>query len=212
MPMSQAARSRLLGTSANPKAPWETYDQDMDPFVGCPDHLRAQVAEYARRRHAKPSTQNLEELCRQQELSTNMSKEFRFENQNELSGEGPDRIGRVMNCVEFWEKLQTIIPAYLASTIRKGLSGLAVFKDGEWKYVCAMQVGFNHEYSTLWFDSHCVPLNSKWVGWRGTVLLRLITGGFISEQKAHEVFGEPVGSAGRAYREQLFRYRNRQEK
>lgn len=221
MPMSEAVRRRLLGTSASVYAPWESkvWDREMDPMANCPTHLRQAVAEYSMRRHKATSSQNLEELCRQRELSNESVKEFRFASQDELIGEGPDRIGQVMNCLEFLEKLSTIIPAYLSARIYKGTCGLAVKKPGpskedpkqisDWQYVTSMQVGFNHEYSTLHIDSHGLPLNHKWIGWRGTVLLRLITGGFISEADAHRIFGEPVGAASRLYREQLYYYRNR---
>jgi hypothetical protein len=221
MPMSPAARKRLLGTIASDRAPWEkeVWDKEMDPFAGCPAHLRDQVSDYALRRHVKTSNQNLEELCRQKEKSNQMVKEFKFENQADIVGEGPDRIGQVMHCLDFLEKLNTIIPAYLSSNIYKGTVGLAVKKPGfdkenprlivDWQYVCSVQIGYNHEYSTIYVDAHNLPLNHKWIGWRGTVLLRLITGGFITEDDAHRVFGEPRGSASRSYREQLFNFRNR---
>ena len=222
MPISEAAYRRLLGTSASDTPPWQSYDAAMDPMRGCPAHLKAQVADYATRRHAKTSNQNLEELCRQRELSSAMVKEFRFENQSEITGEGPDRVGVVMHCLDFLAKLETIIPAYLSSHIYKGTCGLAVKKNGpskedpkiitDWQYVTSVQVGYMHEYSTVYVDAHGLPLNHKWIGWRGTVLLRLITGGFIKEEDAHRVFGEPSGSAARSYRQQLFQYRNRGRK
>jgi hypothetical protein len=223
MPMSEAAMRRLYGTSVDARAPWETYDEAMDPMRGCPQHLREAVADYSLRRHMKTSSQNLEELCRQKEMSTEMVKACRFEHQDDLASEGPERVGQIMNILDFWKKLQTIVPCYISSVVRKGMVGLAVLKPSEaidpetgqsvkkdWQYVCAVQVGYMHEYSTLHTDSHGLPLNEKWRGWRGTVLLRLITGGFITEADAHRVFGEPTsGPASRGYREALFHYRNR---
>jgi hypothetical protein len=223
MPMSPAARKRLLGTSASTRAPWEkeVWEKEMDPFAGCPAHLRDSVSDYAMRRHVKTSQQNLEELCRQQELSRNMVAEYKFENQDEIAGEGPERVGRVMHCLDFLDKLNTIIPAYLSARIDKGLCGLAVNKPCqdptdpqkriEWQYVCACQVGFMHEYSTVYVDKRGLPLNEKWRGWR-TVVLRLILKGFITEQQADQVFGLATGPAARRYREQLFEFRNRGEK
>ena len=223
MPMSEAALRRLFGTQMNSRAPWETYDAEMDPMRGCSDHLREAVAEYSLRRHAKTSTQNLEELCRQKEMSTAMVKAYRFEHQDDLASEGPERVGKIMNILEFWDKLKTIIPCYISSTVRGGMAGLAVLKPHEeldpetgnkvkkdWHYVCGVQVGYMHEYSTLRIDSHGLPTNEKWRGWRGTVLLRLIMGGFISEADAHRVFGEPAQGMGRGYREALYHWRNRQ--
>lgn len=223
MPMSPAARRRLLGTSASDRAPWEkeVWDKTMDTMAGCPAHLREEVSEYARRRHGITSKQNLEELCRQKEMSSEMVKEYRFENQAEITSEGPERVGRVLHCLDFLDKLNTIMPAYLSSNVQKGLCGLAVKKSGpnpdnpkdivDWQYVCAVQVGYMHEYSTVWIDKHGLPLNEKWRGWR-TVLLRLILKGFITEVQANQVFGESSGPSARRYREQLYGFRNRQEK
>jgi len=225
MPMSEEVRRRLLGTSANRDlAPWQTYDRDMDPMAGESDYMKQAVAEYAQRRHVITSQHNVEELIRQQEFSTNMVKDYRFYRQEEddLADNGQTRKGRVMHCLEFLEKLQTILPAYLSATVRKGLCGLAVYKPYEtivngqteridWQYVCGVQVGYCYEYSVLHFDSHGLPLNEKWRGWR-TVLLRLIQKNYITEQQAEEVFGKATGPASRRYLEQLYYFRNRKEK
>lgn len=223
MPMSEAARRRLYGTSASDKAPWEkdVWDKTMNPLANCPEHLRQEVMEYSRRRHGITSSQNLEELCRQKQLSSDMVKEYRFENQEEITSEGPERVGRVMHCLDFLAKLNTIIPAYLSANVQKGLCGLAVKKAAQhpddpnqrvdWQYACACQVGYMHEYSTVWVDKHGLPLNEKWRGWR-TVILRLILKGLITEQQANQVFGEPTGPSARRYRQQLYDFRNRQEK
>lgn len=221
MPMSEEARRRLLGTSADDRAPWETWDEAMDPMRGVPEHLKLAVEDYSKRRHAITSSYNLEQVCRQKEMSTEMVKEYRFYKQEELT-DTPERVGKIMDCFEFQKKLATIIPCYLSAVVRKGLSGLAVYKpkeyveDGqvkvrEWHYVCGVQVGLMHEYSSMWFDRHNLPLNEKWRGWR-TVLLRLIQLGFITEQQADKVFGPAEGVASRRYREQLYCFRNRKEK
>lgn len=211
MPMSEETRRRLLGTSADERAPWETYDAALDPMRGVPEHLKIAVEDYSKRRHVKTSSQNLEELCRQQEKSNAMVKDYKFYRQDEDElGNEELRRGLVMNCMEFLDKLNTLIPAYLSSRILKGLSGLAVLHHGEWKYVCSVQVGYMHEYSSLHFDSHGLPLNEKWRGWR-TVLLRLIQNGFITEQQADATFGEARGPASRRYKEQLYFWRNRKE-
>lgn len=221
MPMSEEARKRLYGTSADDRAPWETWDEAIDPMRGCPEHLKLAVEDYGKRRHAKTSSYNLEQLCRQKEMSSEMVKEYRFYKQDELT-DTPERVGKIMDCFKFQEKLATIIPCYLSSVVRKGLSGLAVYKpkeyieDGqtkvrEWHYVCGVQVGLMHEYSSMWFDQHGLPLNEKWRGWR-TVLLRLIQLGYVTESQADATFGSAEGIASRRYREQLFCFRNRVEK
>jgi hypothetical protein len=209
---------RLLGTSASNAAPWETWDEAMDPLRGCPDHLKLAVEDYQRRRHEKTSSQNLEELVRQQEKSREMVKEFRFYKQDELLDE-KSRRGQVMDCFEFLEKLNTIRPAYLSAVVRRGLSGLAIYKphagiDGlrqDWMYVCGVQVGYMYEYSVIRVDNHGLPTNEKYRGWR-TVLLRAIQKDCLTEEEVDRVFGPATGPASRRYREQLFCWRHRAEK
>jgi hypothetical protein len=209
-------KRRLMGTSADSRAPWETYLM-ADPLAGCSAEMKAEISEYSKKHHGSTSTQNVEELARQKELSTEFVKEYRMYRQDELV-DGPERVGRIMHCLEFLKLLETIRPAYLSANIRKGLTGLAVYhpgqvdgKDVEWHYVCAVQVGFMHEYSSMHFDSRGLPLNEKWRGWR-TVLLRLIQLGHVTEEQALKVFGEPSPSGGRRYKEQLYCWRNRDRK
>lgn len=221
MAMSEAMRRRLLGTSASDVAPWQSWDSAMDPMAGASDDLKAEVSEYAKKRHGITSNQNIEELCRQKEMSKEMVKDYKFYMQDELLEE-KFRRGRVMNCFEFLEKLNTIIPAYLSVHVNKGMSGLAVMKPKEitneagdkvvtyWQYVCGVQVYWMWEYSVLHIDKRGLPLNEKYRGWR-TVLLRLIQGEYITEAQADKVFGEATGVASRRYREQLFCWRNRKE-
>lgn len=212
-------KRRLMGTSADTRAPWETYTQ-ADPLAGCSDQMKAEIAEYSKKHHGTTSSQNVEELMRQQEMSKEMVKEYKMYKQDELL-DTPERVGRVMHCLEFLRLLETIRPAYLSANIRKGLTGLAVWhpkdvvdeesgevKRVDWQYVCGVQVGFMHEYSSFHFDKRGLPLNEKWRGWR-TVLLRLIQLGHITEEQERQVFGEATGVASRRHREQLFCFRNR---
>jgi hypothetical protein len=212
-------KRRLMGTSADSRAPWETYTQ-ADPLANCSEQMKAEIAEYSRKHHGTTSSQNVEELIRQKEMSTEMVKEYKWYKQEELV-DSPERVGRIMHCLEFLRLLETIRPAYLSANIRKGLSGLAVWhpkdvvdeetgttKRVDWQYVCGVQVGFMHEFSSMHFDKRGLPLNEKWRGWR-TVLLRLIQLGHVTEQQALDVFGDPTESGSRRYREQLFCFRNR---
>jgi hypothetical protein len=207
--------SRLMGTSADSRAPWDTWTA-ADPLAGCSDELRAEIAEYSQKHHGKTSLKNVELLCEQKEKSTEFVKDYRWYKQDELR-DSPERVGRIMHCLEFLDLLNKIRPAYLSANIRKGLSGLAVYhpteidgKEVEWQYVCGVQVGYMHEYSSMHFDSHGLPLNEKWRGWR-TVLLRLIQLGHITEEQALKVFGEPTEAGARRYKEQLYYWRNRKE-
>lgn len=213
-------KRRLMGTSADREvAPWQSYTT-ADPMAGCSPELQQEIAEYSRKHHGATSSQNVEELIRQKEMSKEMVKEYKFYKQDELR-DTPERVGRVMHCLEFLQLLEKIRPAYLSANVRKGLSGLAVYNPKEvvdpdsgevtrvdWQYVCGVQVGFMHEYSSMHFDARDLPLNEKWRGWR-TVLLRLIQLGHVTEEQALAVFGEASGAASRRYREQLFCWRNR---
>ncbi len=217
--LPEHVKRRLMGTSADERAPWETWTT-ADPLAGCSPQLKAEIAEYSQKHHGKTSSANLEELCRQKEMSKEMVKEYRFYNQEDLL-DTPSRKGRVLNCLEFLKMLETIRPAYLSANIRRGLTGLAVYHpkdiqtaDGvkrvDWQYVCGVQVGFMWEYSVVWLDAHNLPLNEKWRGWR-TVLLRLIQQGHVTEKQALEVFGEPTPAGAKRYQEQLYYWRNRKE-
>lgn len=203
-----------LGTEKSEVAPWQSYDKEMDPTRFWTPQMKDEVKRYSERRHQKAHSAGLEEVERQNELSTESVKEYRFFRQFEdrLTDE-KQRKGELMFCLDFVERLNEILPAYLSSKIRNGLSGLYVFmpdvKGGHWHYVCGVQASMMYEYSVIRLDNHQLPINEKQRGWR-TVLLRLITGSFISEDDAHRVFGEPFsGPISRRYREQLFYFRNR---
>lgn len=203
-----------LGTEKSDVAPWESYDREMDVTRTWTPEMKAAVGKYAQRRHEKPNSAGLEEVIRQRELSSDYVKEYRFFRQFEdgLTDE-KQRQGELMFCLDFVEKLNTILPAYLSGKIIKGLSGLYVFtpdvKGGHWHYVCGVQASIMNEYSVIHVDSHGLPLNEKKRGWR-TVLLRLIMGSFITEEQAHAVFNEPFsGPISHRYREQCYWFRNR---
>jgi hypothetical protein len=215
-------KRRLMGTSADTRAPWETYTTT-DPLAGCSEQVKQELAEYSQKHHGKTSMQNVEELCRQKELTKESVKDYKFYKQDELTTEEGKK-GRVLHCLEFLRMLETIIPAYLSANVRKGLTGLAVYHPKDvlnqetgltervnWQYVCACQVPYMWEYSVLHVDSHGLPLNERWRGWR-TVLLRLIMSGHITEQQAEELFGKALGAPSRRYNEQLYAWRNRCEK
>ncbi len=212
-------KRRLMGTSyAGSRAPWETYRAG-DPLDGCSEQMRAEIAEYSQKHHGKTSNANVEELIRQKDLSKEMVKEYKMYKQDELR-DTPARVGRVLHCLDWLKMYETIRPAYLSANIRKGLSGLAVWnprdvkgEDGEitrqdWQYVCGVQVGFMHEFSSIHFDARDLPLNEKWRGWR-TVNLRLVQLGLMTEEQENEIFGKATGEAARRHNEQLYFWRNR---
>lgn len=205
-----------LGTEKSPEAPWQSYDRQMDRMQGASPALRAALAAYSQKRHQKETQAGLEEQHRQHELSCDAVKSYRWDKQDELVTE-KDREGKILNCLEFMRRLNKIVRCGFGNPEAcKGLIGITCFKPtmdgGRWTYAGPIQVGYMHEYSTIWLDAHKLPLNEKWRGWR-TVLLRLIQGGFITEQQAHKEFGEPItGPVSRRYRDQLYHLRNREQK
>lgn len=182
-------------------------------IVGEPDEqdlasLREVEAFAASDRYVEPTQQTTETFLRMQEENTAAVREYRWEKQEELAREG-ERIGQILSQEIFLRGLNRIITARYNSFSRRGMVGLSVLVGAQWKYVCAVQLGYMPEFSVMNFDAHGLPQAEKYRGWR-TVLLRLITMGFIPEESAHRTFGEPaLGPASRRYREQLWRYRNR---
>ena len=213
-------KRRLMGTSASEKAPWETFTQ-ASPLDGCSPDMQKEIAEYSKKHHGETSQYNVDMLAQQKEMSNEMVKEYKFYRQDELK-DSPERVGRILHCLKWLEMFEKVRPAYLSADVRKGLVGLAVYHpkdvvqdDGsikrvDWHYVCGVQFGFMHEYSSMHFDEHGLPLNEKWRGWR-TVNLRLIQLGHMTEQQEVEIFGEASGVASRRHKEQLYCFRNRKQ-
>lgn len=201
-----------INTSLSEKPPWETYDSELDPMRDASPDLVKEVEEYSKRRHTVTGSQTVEEYHRIKEENDEAVEKFKFDCQDELLDEKV-RVGRIMHHAEFLRRLRTILPARYNDWSERGLVGLSVYtpseSGGEWKYVCAVQVGFAPEYSMLHFDDHGLPLNEKYRGWR-TVVLRLILGGHITEEQADKAFGPPaIGPVSSRYRRQLYAFRNR---
>lgn len=160
-------------------------------------------------RFIKSTSETTELAQRMNEENTDAVKAYRWAMQEELSKESAARLGRIISEGDFLAKLRNISVCRYNDWTARGMRGLSILKEGRWQYVCAVQAGYMPEYSVLRFDEHRLPVNEKFRGWR-TVLLRLILGGFISENDAHRVFGPPpINAASRRYRHQLWEFRNR---
>lgn len=147
------------------------------------------------------TTQTKEEVYRLKEMNADARKEYRWPNQDELKQR---RTGRIYHMSEFLRKLRDagLNVWYGNFSGMQGTIGLYTFHE-KWKltdacshewgkphYVGFVQIPFMQEYEELHFDRYDVPLGPKRRGWR-TIGLRLIEQNVISEQKFHEVFGEP---------------------
>jgi len=160
-------------------------------------------------RHGSKDSQTSEMVSRLHEENTERSKNQRFVTEDELAY---DRLGRLIDCRDFLRLLNKIIPARYRSATKHGLLGLQVWvateRGGEWQFLCGAQGGLVPEYSTMYFNSYGVPTSEKYRGWR-TVLMRLILGGFASEEKVEKVFGPASGQEASRYRQMMHAYRNR---
>jgi hypothetical protein len=171
----------------------------------------AEIEAFARSdRYVHPTQETTERFQQMREMNTDAVREYRWEKQDELARES-ERIGRIVTENNFLSQLQRVATAKYNDWATRGMRGLSVWKDDRWQYVCAVQCGYMPEYSVMTFDEHGLPLAEKYRGWR-TVLLRLVTQGFVSEERVHQVFGAPPSNAAsRRYREHLWRYRNREK-
>ena len=75
------------------------------------------------------------------------------------------------------------------------------------QYMTWMDIPFMYEWSVLRVDEHKIPIGEKYRGWR-TVLTRLIARKVLTEIKAHQIFGEPLGTTSKIYKRTLFNLRN----
>jgi hypothetical protein len=180
------------GTRLSEKAPWETYEQEMEARMS--PEMASAVAEYAERRYESDNTssENKEELHRQREINDELSKEYQWLSPDEYADAGA-RIGKVMSHAEFITALRSAgVCCHYRQHPHADKAVLYVSKHGcdMPEVACWVQVGQMPELSIMRFDDHGVPLNERRRGWR-TALLQLILKGIISEETARRVFGRP---------------------
>lgn len=197
------------GTRLSEKSPWESYAAEMETPMTA--DLAAAVADYAERRYEEePSNQTKEELCRQKEANDELSEQYQWIKPEEYEDIRP-RIGRVMSHAEFITLLRKAkVRCWYRDHVHHDKAVLLAQKFHEEPEVaCWVQLGLMPELSIMRFDEHGVPLNERRRGWR-TPLLQLILKGYITEEKANEVFGRPKSTDAYArYNRTLFGFRNR---
>lgn len=199
------------GTRTSDIAPWESYDAEM--AVRMDPKLAQEVADYAERRYdVKPSNQNLEELHRQKELSTELSEQYQFIKPEEYEHIAP-RIGQVMHPHQLITKLRRAgLKCWFQQHPHADKVVLLIQrKEGTAPEVgCWAQYGLMPEYSIMRFDDHGVPLDERRRGWR-TCLLQLILKEAITEETADKVFGHAGGPASARFLSMLYAFRNREK-
>lgn len=201
---------QLTGTHTSDANPWDSYASEMSTKMSA--DLEAAVAEYAERCYEsdQASSENKEELHRQKEMSDDLSKEYQWITPEEYADQGA-RVGVVMSHSEFISKLRqaglncwyTQHPQYQKATLL-----VQKYSTVPPEVACWVQIGQMPELSMMRFDDHGVPLDERRRGWR-TPLLQIILKGYITEDKANEVFGRPkVTEQFHRYNSTLQAFRN----
>ncbi len=188
----------------------DTYDKEMmGDFNDAA--LSAAIEEYSKRiSDAAPTSQTDEELCRLQENNERAAKEYQWLTPEEYANAG-DRIGKVKGVATFITQLQRAgLNCWYRRHPHPDKLTLVVVneKSHEAEVGCWVPFGFMPELSVMKFDDHGIPTTEKYRGWR-TGLLQLILKGFISQEKAEEVFGKPPTTpAFHRYNRTLQSFRN----
>jgi hypothetical protein len=184
----------FTGTHLNPDVnPWDAYAAEM--VLNMDPHMEAAVAAYSEHMYEEDQTssQNREELARQQEINQEIAKEYQWLNPAEYKNESA-RIGRVMTHAEFINILRSAgVQCYYRQHPHPDKLTLLWAKNPgieDLEVVCWTTYGYMPELSMMNFDPQGAPTNEKRRGWR-TCLLQLILKGVISEEKANKVFGKP---------------------
>ena len=189
---------------------YETFDEDMMGEFSDPV-LSAAIEEYAKRvSDAAPTAQTEDEFLRLHEANEKSAREYQWLTPEEYADAG-DRIGKVKGVATFINQLQKagLICWYRKHPHNDKLTLVVVNRaTNEAEVGCWVQFGYMPELSVMRFDERGIPTTEKHRGWR-TCLLQLILKGFISREKAEEVFGKPPTTpAFTRYNQTLQAFRN----
>jgi hypothetical protein len=154
-----------------------------------------------------------EEEQADKEHSDELSKQYRIEDQNELTDEDASLVNfRNVNSfigilrdneakVKIFQDPQSPQTCGLYA-VRPGYEQLG------YRFVTSMQVPVMPEWGLLREEEHGVPNGEAAIGWR-QVLVKLVLSGIFSENRVHEIFGEPTCFARSIrYRRTLHAIRN----
>ncbi len=145
----------------------------------------------------------------EKENSDAQVRQFRMPGQEMLSDAAPRKINLVCTW-EFLTKLrQNGIQCFTFYNGMKGTAGLWAARPNreEVEYIAYVQTPAMYEWSVLRLDAHNLPIGENFRGWR-TVLAQLILKEILTEEKAHNIFGEPSGEQSVFYRRTLWNFRN----
>jgi hypothetical protein len=144
----------------------------------------------------------------EKEQSDEQVKSYRMDDQELLTDEKPRKV-HIISTRDFIKKLRD--HGIKCFTVDNGMAGTVALwcaKGQQMEYICYLQVPAMYEWSILRLDRHNLPAGEKFRGWR-TVLVQLILKGILSEDRAHQIFGKPVGGkVSSRYRRSLWEFRN----
>jgi hypothetical protein len=200
------------GTVASDKAPWMSWDDEMDDGISA--ELAAEIDEYAKNRYEEDqsSSETKELLAMMREQNDENAEEYQWLKKADFANE-EERTGRVLHSSEFITRLRRAgVTCFYKQHIHIDKAILIVTKGQVEEVGCWVQQGNMPELSFMHFDEHNVPGAEKRRGWR-TCLLQLILKGFITEKKAIKYFGHPKQTATfnrqSGYNQLLYAFRNR---
>jgi hypothetical protein len=158
------------------------------------------------------SSENEEKLAELRENNLNTAQGYKLPDSDLMRRNEVQRIGRRMTHNDFLKTLRKKLKCWYNPVPYKGIVGLRAIRRGYEQlgvqYVCGVQLGRATEFDRFHYDQRGVELNKKNIGWR-SVLVQLISKGFLSEREAHELFGRPIeNDASLLYRKHLWNLRN----
>jgi hypothetical protein len=146
----------------------------------------------------------------EKEQSDRMVRQYRLDNQDELTDEKSRKVN-IVRSRDIIKKLRDNgVRCFTIDNGMAGTVGLWACKPNsqEMTYVCYMQIPFMCEWSIVRLDRHGLASGESYRGWR-TILAQLIVKEILTEKKVHAIFGRPNDSiTSRRYRETLFNFRN----
>lgn len=207
--VTQEAIMKAQGTRLSERAPWETYNEEMELRMS--ERLSKQVEEYSQNYHDNSSNQNKEELARWQELNAYAAQAYQWCTPDEYA-DMQMRMGKIIHSSELITTLRNKLHLkcwYREHPHADKVTLVVQRGDGmlEPEVGCWVQRGYMPEYTVMGFDQHGVPMAERFRGWR-TVLLQLILKGLITEEAAHKIFGPAERECAERYNSILWGIRN----
>lgn len=149
-----------------------------------------------------------ESFAAEREQSLEQVKSYQMEDQQLLTDAAPRKVN-IITTRDFVKRLRD--NGIRCFTVDNGMNSTVALwaaKGQQMEYVAYLQVPAMYEWSILRLDAHNLPAGEKFRGWR-TVLAQLIVKDFMTEEKAHLIFGKPaLTPVSRRYRKTLWFHRN----